>query len=269
MMTIRPFTEKDLSHLHTLQPEGWVPIEPSFTFFLSQPFCFPFVAVKDGQIVGTANGIQNGRSAWISHIIVAPGSRRRGIGAQLTHFILDELSRRGNKTILLVASEMGEKLYPRFGFRTVGHYLFYRGESPDTQTLSPYIRVAQLGDEQTILALDKKMSGEDRSALLKLHLRGAYVYECSFPRRLCGFYMPTLGEGLVVARDNDAGIELFKKRLFTHPERIVVPKDNVVVNEYLAALGFAHISTAPRMVLGKNVRWRPRFMFSRVGGWYG
>jgi ribosomal protein S18 acetylase RimI-like enzyme len=269
MIHIRPLENRDFAQLDKVQPQGWVAIEPSFQFFLQQPFCFPFVAEKDGQVIGTANGIDNGRSAWISHIIVAPDFQSRGFGAQLTQFILHELKNRGHKTILLVASELGEKLYPRFGFETVGFYNFYRGREIEIDCQSPQIRSAMYNDLNEILALDKRMSGEDRSKILKLHIRGAYVYECSLPRRMCGFYLPTLGEGLVVAADNDAGIALFQKRLSTHPERIVVPQDNVVVNEYLLALGFECHAKAPRMVLGKNVKWRPRLMFSRVGGWYG
>ncbi len=246
-----------------------MPIEPSFQFFLQQPFCFPFVAEQHGQIIGTANGIENGRSAWISHIIVAPELQRRGIGAQLAHFMLNQLQDRGNRTILLVASELGEKLYPRFGFETVGAYNFYHGRRSEPIETSAAIRAAMFKDTQEILALDKRMSGEHRADMIRLHIKGGYVYECSFPRRICGYYLPTLGEGLVVAADNDAGVALFQKRLAVHPERVVVPRDNIVVNEYLVSLGFEHQTTAPRMVLGKNVKWRPRMMFSRVGGWYG
>lgn len=269
MITIRPLEKNDINQLERLQPDGWVSVVPSFEFFLKQPFCFPFVAELDGEIIGTANGIQNGRTAWMSHVIVSKDRQRRGIGAQLTEFIVRELHKRGHKTILLVASEMGAKLYPRFGFETVGYYNFYRGSHWTTNEKSSFIRSAMYKDVKDILALDRRMSGEDRSQMIKLHVKGGYVYECPFPRRICGYYLPTLGEGLVVAADNDAGVALFEKRLATHPDRIVVPQDNMVVNEYLVSLGFEHHTTAPRMVLGRDVKWRPRMMFSRVGGWYG
>ncbi len=269
MITIRPFTETDLKRLGGLQPEGWVSVEPSFQFFMQQTFCFPYVAERHGEIIGTANGIQNGRSAWLSHIIVAKSCRRQGIGSMLTEFIMNEMRNKGNKRILLVASAMGEKLYPKFGFRTVGYYNFYQGNFNVFHPKSPKIRSAMFKDLNPIIKLDKKMSGEDRSAILKLHIKNAYVYEDSFPRRILGFYMPTFGEGLIVAKNNDAGIHLFNLRLSTSPERIVVPQENNVVNEYILSLGYTSSATAPRMVWGKNVNWRPRMMFGRVGGWFG
>ena len=186
-LRIRPCTEHDIAQFAPLQPEGWQPIEPMFRFFRYQPFCFPHIAELDGKIVATSNGIQNEKSAWLSHIIVAPGYRRMGIGTQVTDSILKYMQGRANKSILLIATEFGEHLYPKLGFIKVGLYNFYTGDN---------------------------------------HLSHA-------------------------------------------PDKIVVPQANRVVNEYLRSLGYEFLSSAPRMALQKDVRWKPRMLFSRVGGWYG
>lgn len=266
---IRPLSLKHLDRLQALQPEYWVPIEGMFRFFFEQSFCFPYVLLRDGQVVGTANGIQNKKSAWLSHIIVAPAYQGQGLGRALTEFILHDMLRRNNRTVSLVATEMGRPVYAKIGFRTAGHYNFYHGESPAFQANDKFIRQAMHKDMKAICKLDKKMAGEDRSNMLKLHLKNGLVFERAYPRRIQGFYLPTLGEGLVVAANNHAGITLLKGHLAHAPDKIVVPAENVIVNEFLTSMGLQKFDTASRMIYGKTIKQKANMLFNRVGGWYG
>lgn len=221
----------------------------------------------DGHIVGSANAIQNGSTAWLSHIIVAAPFRGQGIGRKLTEFILYMMLKRGNRTILLIATAMGEKIYTKIGFRSTGSYDFYAG-TLSSLAVSADIREATTNDLKGILSLDKKMSGEERSAMIRLHLKNALLFRRAFGR-IEGFYLPGLGEGMIVASRPQAGIQLLSLHLSHKPAKIVVPSENSVARDYLISLGFKKFKAAARMCYGDEVKWRPTMLFNRIGGWYG
>jgi ribosomal protein S18 acetylase RimI-like enzyme len=79
-----------------------------------------FVARVDGRIAGTA-------VAWLSHDVVTvyfvgtqPAFRRSGIGTAVTAAALAAGRERGCRTGALISSAMGESVYRRLGFETVG-----------------------------------------------------------------------------------------------------------------------------------------------------
>lgn len=117
-MIIREFELNDIEQVRHLQPKGWDDIKHFFRFFHEQSFCHPVVAIVNHKIVGVANGILNSGTGWLSHIIVDHDYRRRGIGYQLTEHIMEFLSSYGCKTQLLIATELGEPVYRKFGFKT-------------------------------------------------------------------------------------------------------------------------------------------------------
>lgn len=78
--------------------------------------------LDDGRIVGTA-------VAWLSHGLLTlyfvgtqPEQRRRGIGAAMTRAALDLAAGRGVRTAALTSTPVGEPVYRRLGFRTVGTF---------------------------------------------------------------------------------------------------------------------------------------------------
>jgi len=54
-----------------------------------------FVAVDDGEVVGTTMAGYDGHRGWVYYVGVAPERRRRGIGAALMRRAEDELRARG------------------------------------------------------------------------------------------------------------------------------------------------------------------------------
>jgi ribosomal-protein-alanine N-acetyltransferase len=81
------------------------------------------VAVEEGVVVGYAGLCDYPDQAFVQTMAVAPTFQGRGLGATLVLELLDEASRRGQRTTVLeVRADNGvaQRLYERHGFRKTG-----------------------------------------------------------------------------------------------------------------------------------------------------
>ena len=115
----------------------------------------------------------------------------------------------------------------------------------------------------SILKLDQLCSGEGRNLLLEQHLQHAKVY--IEKGVLSGFYLPTLGEGLIVAKDETSGIELLKLRLQTK-NTCVLPEGNLAGIKVLQQQNFKLVKRGARMHMGIPLNFKPQMLFSRIAG---
>lgn len=78
-------------------------------------------AVAEGRTVGTAElALGEDGVAGLYNVATLEAFRRRGIGEALTRLALDEAARRGMARVELQASELGQGVYRRVGFRAEG-----------------------------------------------------------------------------------------------------------------------------------------------------
>jgi hypothetical protein len=80
-----------------------------------------------------------------------------------------------------------------------------------------------------------------------------------------GYYLPTLGEGLIIAETEISGIELLKLHL-QHNDRVVIPRENLVAQKFLQEIGFGEVKPIKRMRLGEERKVQFANMYSRIGG---
>ena len=84
-----------------------------------------------------------------------------------------------------------------------------------------------------------------------------------------GFYIPDLGEGPIYAKTIDAGRELMHLKYST-VDRAMIPSENHAGIQYLYKVGFVEMGTkAKRMILGKEIAWKPEMIYCRIGGNFG
>ncbi len=265
---IRPLHRDELAQLDDIAPAGWATnINTIFSFHYGQAYFYCIGAVTDGKVAGCANGLWNGKAGWLGNIVVRPEWRGRGLGTALTSSLMAFFKGKGCDSQLLIATELGEPIYRKLGFERSGIYIFMKNEQ--TAHLKPVRNVRPLAeaDVPEVQAIDREISGEAREAFLGRFLAGG----CVFPAKgtLDGFFLPSLANGLVLARTERAGLALLRYKMARGGPLVVVPEQNAAALDLLKRSGYRESARAPRMFFGEEVAWQPAGVYSRGSGFCG
>ena len=246
-----------------------------FAFALSAPTCHVFVAEDgSGDIVGTGVVTINGPVAWIGTIWVARGYRRRGLGRALTQATIDVADAAGCRTLVLVATDRGRRLYERLGFDVQTWYLTMeapglgegaaRHATPDER-----IRPFRPADLAAMSELDRSATGEDRSEIL------AALATSDGTRILAGradeprsfvIRAPWGGGATIASRSQDA-VAILRARRGAYPADRRVRCGILIENEAgaaaLEAEGWTEAWRAPRLARGAPLDWHPEWIWGQ------
>ena len=259
------YDEIDL--ISDLQPEGWNDIRPNFDFYLQSSFCFPIKVVIDDTIVGLGATIIHNDVAWLGHIMVHPDQRGKGIGQRVTQSLIDIAKQNKCETIYLIATKLGVPLYEKLGFITDTEYLFFKDINFDKELLiSDQVIPYKQEFKDEISNIDKMATGEERMMHLEDALENGFVYINN--HKIEGFYLPALGDGLIVANNSSAGLELLKLHLRSN-EKVIFPVDNSLATDFLHNNGFKQYDVAKRMRLGNIRPFKPENIYNRIAGYIG
>lgn len=260
MSSISPLTQNDLASVGLLQPEGWGDIMPHIEFYLRSSFCYPIKITTDNKLSGIGAAIVLGDTAWLAHIIVHPEKRNKGLGRIITNALLDSVG--SCSTVFLIATKLGEPLYQKVGFEIEMEYIFLK-ELNFTLPVETITTRFNKKYEHDLMALDAKVSGEDRRTIIMPHIEHAHLtVENGI---VTGYYLPSLGEGLIVASTENAGLTLLSKRLILE-RRVVLPAAQEEVITFLKNHGAKEFLRGTRMRIGKKRPWLANKIFSRIGG---
>ena len=114
-----------------------------------------------------------------------------------------------------------------------------------------------------IFKLDSEISSENRQKHLDNYLKDCFIYcEKSVVE---GFYVPSFGEGLILASTPSAGNELLKMHLNKNG-KVVLPENNLFSIEFLKKNGLQQYLTATRMRFGLKRPVQYKKIFNRIGG---
>lgn len=263
-MDIQPLKHSDINLIPDLLPSGWEGSITTIEFYTNANFCFPIKVTIDKRIVGIGAVIIHKDIAWLAHIIVHPDNRNQGVGKVITQSLIDIAISKCCDTIYLLATELGERVYKKLGFETETKYLFFKGEKTIQALINSENIVAfnSLFKKQ-ISNLDYQVSGENRIFQLEQHLSESFIYLQN--NNVKGFYLPTLGDGLIIAITHSAGQELMQLRLATK-DFAAFPIDNISATKLILQNNFKELRTEKRMRLGKKRNWQPTNIYNRIGG---
>ena len=263
-MEVQAFDHSDIILLPDLQPDGWPGITPSFEFYVQSSFCFPIKVISNDKIVGIGTTIIHHDVAWLAHIIVHNDYRKKGIGLLITQSLVESLKSTNCETIWLLATDLGAPVYEKAGFETETEYLFFKDVKmgKDLQASKQILPYKPEFWEQ-VADIDGTTSGEDRMFHLEDYLENGFVY--FEDATVTGFYLPDFGDGLIIANNATAGLELLNFHLQSN-EKVVLPKDNEAATNYLYENGYKEISTGKRMRFGKKRNAILKNIYNRIGG---
>jgi N-acetylglutamate synthase-like GNAT family acetyltransferase len=267
MPDLENFTTDDLTGLSELQPPDWGDLRPRFQEFIASPRCNPVKFCIDGKMVAVGTTIRHEDTAWLACIIVHQDFRNQGLGKQMTGELMRSLDQNIFKTIYLDATEMGFPVYQNLGFQQEVEYShFLKKSSVQPQKQVHDIIAFQPEFHYDVLQLDELISGEKRSFILEKNMASAHLIHRN--RDLLGFYMPQLGEGLIMAKDTKAGLELMALRA-VEKSNAAFPSANKSALDLMPALGFEFYRSSRRMFYGEKRTWNPQSLFNRISGQLG
>jgi GNAT superfamily N-acetyltransferase len=262
LVRIRRILKSEITLLKDFPPEDWNTDLPALiSYHYGFPYFYPIIAEKEGKVVGCANGILNNKVGWLGDIIVLREHRNKGIGYELTKHLIEYFDEKGCTSKLLVATEMGERVYKKLGFEVSSTYRFFdEGTDLKSYPENENIRKITENDFAQLGKFDEEITGEQRYDFIKRFFLTGWVYAETNSNRIEGVYLPGLGSGLIFARNDETGLELLKFKLSTSKAKIVIPSRNKTAQEFLKNEGYQSYSTAPRMFLGSEVNWKPESM---------
>jgi predicted N-acetyltransferase YhbS len=248
---------------------GWGDRRTRLAWSTSHPGCRPLVADADGTIVGTGMATINGSVGWIGTIWVDPAWRGQGLGTALTQTTIEVAQAAGCATLLLVATEAGQPLYERLGFRVQDRYRTMEAAGLATGDPDERIRPFQASDLTAMLVLDGVVTGEDRAHMLTA-LAGPDTTRClERPDGTLGGFVirAPWGGGATIAPDpEDALAILHARRLAAGSGKRVragVLETNHVGFDRLRHHGWVDAWQAPRLIRGEMPAWRPEAIWGQ------
>ena len=237
---------------------------------MNQEYFFPIKLVAENKIIGVGELVLNGKIGWLGNIIVSKEFRNQGLGKKLTERLIRIANAKGCESIYLLATPLGKTVYQKLGFQESGKYLFFKkGEMSFPEEKNESIIPFDKKYQKEIFDLDKIAMGEDRSKVLGLHLEQSFVYKNPNKDKISGFFIPSLGDGVIICNNIIAGFEFIKKRETFGMERIIIPEECEETIEFLIQNKYTYFRDATFMFLGKLKKGNPKMVYSRIGGYLG
>jgi hypothetical protein len=227
------------------------------------------VAEAGGEIVGTGVGTANGPVGWIGTIFIEPARRGRGLGRALTQAIIERLESAGCRSLVLVATSEGRRLYERMGFDLQSRYHILQAIGLPPADEADGVREFAPADLEAIERLDRAGTGEDRAHAIRRYASPETTrVTMGDEGGVEGFVIRApWGGGATIARTPDAALRLLTaRRRAAGPEgrvRVGVLDENAEGLERLTEVGLRLTWSAPRMLRGEPHVWRPEWIWGQ------
>jgi len=244
---------------------GWNQTQEDWRMLLELAPAGCFAMQVDGQVAATTTMVCYGqRLAWIGMVLTQPRYRRRGLARRLVAHALDQTDALGIETVKLDATEQGQPLYEKFGFRREQPVQrWFRPGSSDTGISAARSQPLEMSPN-----LDFEAFGVNRSPMLRrLAQRSA---GCSTPTSYLLIRPGRQSEylGPCVSRHPASARTMMLECIHTAAtagwswDLLPENRDSVRV---ATELGFSAQRHLWRMVRGKDLRGREEMIYAIAG----
>lgn len=274
------FAEESRTLCQLVQSVGWNQKQEDCDLMVGKKNSIAVYAWDGCRIAGCAAAQFYGdkEMSFINMVVVPEEYRKRGIATKMLYFLMDHC--RDFKTLRLHASQSGQYVYSKIGFRPKELYHKYFAPAcsgPAAQGISPL--TAQ--DMQYAAALDAGSFGIDRMELLESfrQIEPELAFKlCDSNGVMTGFIIgregPKARQGsAVTAANEDDVLKLFYAMAQAKTPRektlMVIPDSQKLLIEKLSAIGFRKDTPLLCMDYGKDGPGPHNKYFATLGGDFG
>lgn len=225
-----------------------------------------------GRVLGTAFWWPYGdQFATVGLVVVDRHQQGKGIGRTLMDAVMEDA---GGRSLQLVATRAGMRLYEQCGFHEQGAICQHQGAAAAAalplKTGTACLGTVTSADLEAVARCDAKAFATDRTSVLAAVLARGEGIVASRQGRFAGYALARdAGRGTtigpVVAEDETLAIEMVARLMQRRRGimRLDVPEDATVLRGWLESSGIVRIDTAAVMIRGTSM---PRHSAVRVLG---
>ncbi len=283
-LALRAMRPEDIPYAVALcRASRWNQTAREWELFLAMAADRAMAAVSDGAVVGTAVTTVYGPGvSWISMVLVDPVWRGRGIGRALLGHAIAHVA--PGSTPSLDATPAGRTLYRALGFTDEYGLTRYGARLPAMEPLvagtasGHVVDAAGADDLEAVVALDRRVFGADRRAVIEWYWRVApdRAWVSRAPREpgtITGFALARPGHdaehvGPIVACSTAEAIALASTALSearAGAALLDVPDRHSAFREWLMTKAFAVERPLTRMRRGHAPAGQPEHLFAIAG----
>ena len=131
IIKVRKTGKNEIAEILEFVPEDWnAPIRDFFRVNFRADYFYPAVAKIKSEVIGFGMNVINDNAAWLGFIGVKEKPRNKGAGKMITNHLVEYSKTRGVDSIILIATDMGLRVYEKIGFEHDLDYLFFRSDNP-------------------------------------------------------------------------------------------------------------------------------------------
>ena len=212
------------------------------------------VVEENGKIIGLGAIFFFGDICFIGYMAVLPEMRCKGLGTTLFRNLIKIGKLRGCKTFMLYASELGEPIYHKFGFRSKFATTMY---NLPNQTLVKQKANKHVNRTNTLpkwaALIDKNTMGFDRSAFLQLKINHGSILITADKEGFALISGSILGP--VISKNIDTALSLMNEGIRLGANHIIVPKHSQFPSRIFDIINLTKNESESnlKMVYGKEV----------------
>ena len=257
-ISLRPLSSRQLEEAHGLsRAVAWPHRREDWQTMFELGHGFAAVD-RDGRLQGVAMWWPQGPDfASLGMVIVSPTLQKAGLGRRLMNAVVDAA---GPRSVQLNATEAGLRLYQSFGFEETGGIHQHHGTLSASASAvggGAAVRALVEADHDSLLALDRRASGVDRSGVLRALLSLSDGFALDGADGLAGtLLVRDFGRGKllgpIVAEDEESALKLLSGAAVATGGflRADIPDDSSQLAQWLEAAGLPLVSAVRTMVRG-------------------
>ncbi len=223
----------------------------------------------DGHSIGVVGYTDFGHFAHIGLMAIHPSHQIGGAGSRLLTYALEQLEKRGFRSITLYSTDPGLAFYPKHGFQWSG--LSTEWQLRTRILAETNVEVLPLNDVSQIAAFDAPIFGGNREALFRALMHefpGRALIACGADGECCGFaFAQSAVIGPIAAASPEVATALIDAAIgmqFSSTPRVILPEAHRDGETVLLNLGFAPTRTSRYFFRGEAPRQQRRKMYGQA-----